>query len=131
MIQPKNCRFTGCLNSELETMEEVDNGFCSRHKAQIDSDDHIILSCWSCNELIGTAHKDSLVKGTRIIDDYIFTKYCPHCDWDADLKALTFVTANNEVDKELSRAVNADGLLVGAKFKVVNNSRRKPEKVFD
>ena len=112
MIQPIHCKFTGCRQSVLKTMEEVDNGFCSRHKAHIDSDDHTILSCWSCDALVGTVQKESLVKGTRIEDDYIFTKYCPKCDWNADLKALPFVTANDKVELGLSHSINADGCIV-------------------
>jgi hypothetical protein len=128
MIPTPLCSFLGCGHSQLESIEELDNGLCSRHSKETNDALYFTLCCWSCGSLLETFHKESIVRGVKIKDDYVFSKNCPNCNSTMKIEELPFVTINNKTT-EPSLLVNVDGILVTNKNVISNNESKTSTRV--
>lgn len=125
MIPTPLCIFSGCGFAQLESIEELDTGLCGRHSKEIADADHFALCCWSCGRPLETYHKQSILRGVEVKDNYVFSKTCPNCSPSDKMAKLQFVTINDKTT-EPSLLVNEDGILVTKKDNdVIYNNKSK------
>lgn len=114
MTSLKRCPFLGCNHQYLESVEEFDIGFCSRHHKESNDTEYFVLACWNCLTPIETTCKEAMVKKARVKDDYVFAQKCPHCS-TIEIVNLQFVTITNDVDTP-SLYVSDEGILSETKY---------------